>query len=396
MAGRNVQNVAAHIPYANVRSMACGFGPRRADDYQMREIQAAIRHSMEQGAVGLSTGLDYIAQCYSDTDELVAACQAMQPYDGLYVSHIRYKIGLLPALREAVEIGRRARVRVHVSHLKGKDPAEVEEVLEFIDHEARNEVDFSFDVYPYQPGSTMLNFLLPNEVWDEGPLAAMARMRQPEVKRRFAAGLDAYKLDLDKITIAWMPGKENSAHHGKPLSHYVAQQGRPPEDVLYDLLFEERLACLLVFDEGADPVVRPMLKHDLCLLGTDGIFFPDGMIHPRMHGSVGRWLGPAVRDWKLFSLEEAIYKASGLAAKRYHLPEVGVVREGAHADLTVFNPATITDRATFKNPHQTTVGIEHVVVSGVPIICHGQVVPRDQLPEVLPGRRIRSNGGRRG
>lgn len=394
LAGRNVQNVAAHIPYANLRSLACGFGPRRVDDYQMREIQASIRHSMEQGAVGLSTGLDYIAQCYSDTDELVAACRAMQPYDGLYVTHIRYKIGLLPALREAVEIGRRAGVRVHVSHLKGEDPAEVEEVLEFIDREARNEVDFSFDVYPYKPGSTMLNILLPNEVWDDGPLAAMARMRQPEVIRRFAAGLKAYKLDLDKITIAWMPGKENSAHHGKPLSQYVAEQGRSPEEVLYDLLFEERLACLLVFCEGSDPYVRPMLQHDLCLLGTDGIFFPDGVIHPRMYGSTGRWLGAAVRDWKLFTLEEAIYKASGLSASRFNLPGVGVVREGANADLMVFNPDTIADRATFENPHQTTVGVKHLLVSGVPVIRDGQVVPREQLPEVLPGRRIRSTGGR--
>lgn len=390
LAGRNVQNVAAHIPYANLQALACGFGPRRVDNFQMREIQAAICHSMEQGAVGLSTGLDYISQCYCDTEELVAACQAMQPYDGLYVTHVRYKIGLLPALREAVEIGRRAGVRVHVSHLKGQTLEETEQILEFIDREARNEVKFTFDVYPYQPGSTMLNYLLPYEAWDDGPLGVMARMRQPEVFRRFAAGLKTYLSNLDKITIAWMPGQENSVHIGKSLSQYVAQQSRPPEEALYDLLFEERLACLLVFQEGPEPYVRHMLKHDLCLLGTDGIYFPDSVVHPRVYGSTGRWLGAAVRDWKLFSLEEAVHKASGLSASRFRLPDVGVVRAGAHADLTVFNPDTITDQATFEAPHQTTIGIEHVLVSGVPIISNGEVVPREQLPAVLPGRRIRS------
>lgn len=388
LAGRNVQNVAAHVPYANLRAAACGFGPRRPDDYQMREIQAGIRRGMEQGAVGLSTGLDYIAQCYADTDELVAACQALRPYDGLYVTHVRYKIGLMPALREAVEIGRRAGVRVHISHLKGESPAQVEEVLAFIDEVVESGVDLTFDVYPYQPGSTMLNFLLPNEVWDDGPLAAMARMRQPEAKRRFAAGLDAYKLDLDHITIAWMPGRDNAVHQGKPLSQYVAEQGRPPEDVLYDLLLEERLACLLVFDEGEDPIVRPMLQHDRCILGTDGIYFPDGAVHPRMYGSAGRWLGAAVRDWKLFSLEEAVHKATGLAARHFRLPGIGTIHQGGHADLMVFDPATIADRATYEDPNQLTVGVRHVLVSGVPIICEGQVVPQEELPTMLPGRRI--------
>ena len=176
--GRNVQNAAFHVPYANVRALACGFGRTLPpDDFQMRQIRGEIRRGMEAGAVGLSTGLDYIEQHYATTDELVAACTAIEPFGGLYVTHVRYKTGLLPALREAIEIGRRAGVKVHISHLKGTTEQEVQEVLALLDR-ARREVDLSFDVYPYQRGSTMLNFLLPYEVW-RGRAAGRARPARP-------------------------------------------------------------------------------------------------------------------------------------------------------------------------------------------------------------------------
>jgi N-acyl-D-amino-acid deacylase len=276
---------------------------------------------------------------------------------------------------------------VHISHLKGNSPAESEAILEYIDQVARKEVDFSFDVYPYQPGSTMLNFLLPNEVWEDGPLGVMAKLRDPAIRARFATGLDCYKLDLDEIQIAWVHSKENSRHQGKLLSDYVLEMGLPPADALANLLLEERLAVLLVFIEGEDPLVRPFLQHDLYMMGTDGIYFEDGVIHPRMYGSAARLLGPCVRDYKLFSLEDAVYKLSGAAAARFGLKDRGVVREGAFADLVVFDAATIADRATFADPHQYSVGVEHVLVNGMPIVRDGK--PIEEFDEPLPGRALR-------
>lgn len=385
--GKNVQNNAAEIPYANVRVNACGWGRAHPDDYQMREIRAAILKGMEEGAVGLSTGLDYIAQCFSTTDELVEACEAMAPYRGLYVTHIRYKKGLLPALKEAVEIGRRAGVPVHISHLKARTTEETERVMEYIDTIARKEVDFSFDVYPYIPGSTMLNFLLPNEVWEDGPLAVLPKLRDPAVRARFAAGLDAYELDLDHIHIAWTFSKENACHQGKLLSEYVAEIGLPAADALCNLLIEERLAVLLVFNQGDDKFVHPFLQHDCYMMGSDGIYFDEGIVHPRVYGSAPRLLGPMVRDAKLFSLESAVRKLSGAPALRFGLKDRGILREGAFADVVVFDPATIADRATYSNPHQPSVGIEQVLVNGVPIIRDG--VPVDNIPSPLPGRALR-------
>jgi N-acyl-D-amino-acid deacylase len=383
----NVQNSAVQIPYANVRVNACGWGRQVPDDYQMREILAAIRQGMDEGAAGLSTGLDYISECFATTDELVEACTALVPRSGLYVTHMRYKKGLLPALREAVEIGRRAGVAVHISHFKAPDAEEAERVLEYVDKVARHEVDFSFDVYPYQPGSTMLNFLLPNEIWEDGPLAVLPKLRQKEFRARFAAGLAAYDLDLDKIHIAWTLSKENSCHQGKLLSDYVAEMQLPAEEALCNLLIEERLAVLLVFNQGDDRLVHPFLSHDLYLMGTDGIYFEDGVIHPRMYGSSARLLGPCVRDYKLFSLEDAVYKLTSGPAKRFGLTDRGIIQTGAHADLVVFDADTVADLATYTDPHQFSVGIEQVIVNGVPVIKDG--TPVEGLEAPYPGRALR-------
>jgi N-acyl-D-amino-acid deacylase len=384
---RCAQNAAVHVPYANVRALACGFGRGAVDDFQMGQILDEIRRGMAAGAVGLSTGLDYIAQCFATTDELVAACRVVAACGGLYATHVRYKLGLLPALEEAVEIGRRSGVKVHISHLKGQSPEEVDRVLAFLER-ARREVDLSFDVYPYQPGSTMLNFLLPYETWEDGPLAALARLEWPEIRARFAAGLRRYKLDLDDIHIAWVAGRENARHQGRSLADYVAEMGLPPEEALANLLIEERLAVLLVFNEGDDALVWPFLAHDLYMMGTDGIYFPDGQIHPRMYGSAGRLLGQCVRDLRLFTLEQAVHALTGRPAARFGLAGRGLLKPGAFADIVIFDPATVADRATYALPHQPCQGIDHVLVNGTPIIESGQ--PINFPHEAWPGRAVRA------
>jgi len=169
---------------------------------------------------------------------------------------MRYKKGILPALREAVEIGRRAGVAVHISHLKGHDANEAEQILGYIDKTARHEVDLSFDVYPYQPARRCL-LSASDEIWEDGPLAVLPKLLDPAMRARFAAGLEAYDLELDKIHIAWTLSKENARHQGKLLSDYVAETDLSPEEALCNLLIEERLAVLLVFNQGDDRLVIP-------------------------------------------------------------------------------------------------------------------------------------------
>jgi N-acyl-D-amino-acid deacylase len=230
-------------------------------------------------------------------------------------------------------------------------------------------VDLSFDVYPYLPGSTMLNYLLPYEVWEDGPLAALGKLTDPHIRARFAEGLQAYRLPLEEIHIAWTPSRSRPAEgddplHGMLLSEYVRRSGLPAEEALINLLIEERLAVLLVFHEGNDRLVYPFLQHDLFMLGSDGIFHPEGAIHPRVYGSAPRVLGPLVRDARLFSLEEAVKRMTSIPAARFRLQDRGILQDGAFADVVVFDPATVGDRATFAAPHQPSVGVEHVIING--------------------------------
>jgi len=384
--GRSVQNNLLQVPYGNVRALVAGFGPKPLDDLQRKLIQSEIRSGLETGAAALSTGLDYLGQLHVTTDDLVHACSILKEYDALYVTHVRYKLGLLPAVEEAVEIARRSGCRLHISHLKAQGPDFIEPLLELID-KSRKEVDLSFDCYPYLPGSTMLNFLLPYEVWDDGPLAALGKLNDPRIRSRFRRALDNYRLPLDKLHIAWVPGKENSQHQGKLLSQYIAETGLSPEDALMNLLIEERLSVLLVFHEGDDPWCWPMLQHDCCLIGTDAIEQENGNVHPRMFGSANRLLGPLVRDQRLFTLEEIIAKLSGRSATRFQIPNRGFIRENHFADVVVFDPETIIDRATLTNPRQLSTGIEHVLVNGRSIIRDSQ--PLDIPPNQLPGRSLK-------
>ena len=385
--GHTAQNAMMHVPYANVRSMICGFGSGTPDAVQMQAIRNEIRCGMEAGAVGLSSGLDYIVQCFSTTNELIEACKVVAEFGGLYATHIRYKLGMIPALNEALQIARESGAALHISHLKAGKGSEVDEILEWLET-ARHEVPLSFDVYPYMPGSTMLNYLLPYDAWENGPLAALAQLNDPGVRERFKANLRSYELDLENIRIAWLPGKENSQHQGKLLSEYVESTGSSAEEAVLNLLLEERLAVLCVYMEGEDRLIDPFLQHDLYMMGSDGIHADGGIIHPRQFGSAARLLGPCVRDHKLFSLEEAVSKLSGHAARKFGLKNRGIIRKDAFADIVLFDPDAVGDQATYDEPQQTATGISDVLVGGQSIVRDGAVVDL-AADDVLPGRFLK-------
>ncbi|HIF30990.1 MAG TPA: D-aminoacylase [Planctomycetaceae bacterium] len=379
---RNLQNAAAFLPYANVRSLVSGFGRTGLDDFQRLSVAGEIQRGMEQGALGISTGLDYIVQCFADTEELVSACRAMAEFDGIYVTHIRYKLGLMAGLEEAADISRRSGVRLHISHLKSPGPEQTDAILGLIDEFSRD-IDLSFDVYPYQSGSTMLSYLLPYDVWTDGPLAAIAKLQRPEIRHRFGARLRHHRLPLSRLRIAGTLTSDGAQYEGMRLDEYVELTGQTPEDALCDLLIEERLSVLLVIDEGPDEWIKPLLQHEKFMLGSDGIYFDDAMIHPRNHGSAARLIGRAVRDWKLFTLEDAVYKLSGSPATRFGLTDRGFIRENAFADLAIFSAEEVNDPANYDEPQLLSSGMRHVLVNG-------QIVWPDEETgldtEGLPGR----------
>ena len=385
--GRIAQNVIAEVPYANVRVAACGWRRCVPDDTQMRHMQHEIRQAMEQGACGVSTGLDYVNQFFATTDELVEACQAAAEHRGFYVTHVRYKKGLLPAIREAVEIGRRAGIGVHISHLKAPSRGDLDALLEYIDRVAMHEVDFTFDVYPYMPGSTMLSYYLPNEVWEDGPLGVLAKLTSVAVRRRlgaFFAGPHAPR--LDQVHFAWLSSQSGKAWQGKTLADYVEFTGGDVADAVCDLLIEENLRVLMVAHLDDESLLEPLMKHERFMFGSDGIDQPGAVVHPRQFGGAAKMVGPLVRDRRWFSLEQAVQKMTSIAARRFGLQDRGVLKVGAFADVVVFDPATVGDRATFENPRQYAVGFDHVFVNGSAILRDGQPQP---FADRWPGRALR-------
>ena len=211
-------------------------------------------------------------------------------------------------------------------------------------------------------------------------------MHDPTVRDRFRQALESYPLNLDRMTLAWVPGKENTAFQGQTLDKYVEHVGLPVEEALFSLLIEERLAPLIVFNEGEDREIEPLLQHDRCVIGSDGIYQDGGTVHPRVYGTAPRIIGPCVRDRKLFTLEEAVAKLTAKSADVYGLKDRGRVVEGGLADLVVFDADTVTDRATYEDPHQTADGIDLVVVNGEVILENGQPVDFDGP---MPGRTLR-------
>lgn len=353
---RAAQNTAAQVPYANVRSLVCGWTKERPSVAQMREIQKLISAGMAEGASALSTGLEYVSECFATTDELVDACAPLVEAQGFYVTHIRYPLGLKRGLEEAVAIAARAGVPLHVSHLKASNPADAEELLRYIDTVAVNEVEFTFDVYPYVSASTMLHYLLPYEVWEEGPRRVKYRMHDGELQRRFQHTLD--ETDLATVEIAWVPDGPCKRWEGHRLREYVDSVGGSSAAAATALLQSTELAVLLVFHRGDGSVVHPFLQHPKYMMGTDGIYFPGAPVHPRMFGSPGRLLGACVREHRLFTLEDAVYKLSTHAAERFGLAERGKIAIGAFADLVLFDPDRVSEQGG------KTVGIDVVVVNG--------------------------------
>ncbi len=240
--GRMAQNVMAQVPYANVRSLALGWSRKVPDDTQMRHMQIEIRRGMEQGATASRRSRLHQSMFRLDRGN----CRGLQRGGG----RVRWRVrdphslqeGVLAALRNAVDIGKRSGLAVHISHLKAVNTADLEAILDYIDRVAVHEVEFTFDVYPYMPGSTMLSYYLPLEVWEDGPLAALGKLNRSEIRRRFGAFLaSAEAPDFNKVFFAWMPTTNHETWKGRTVAEYIEQSGREPAEALCDLLIEENL-----------------------------------------------------------------------------------------------------------------------------------------------------------
>ncbi|MBS1789514.1 MAG: D-aminoacylase [Acidobacteria bacterium] len=375
------------IPHGAVRLAIMGMEDRKARPDEIAAMQELIRQSMREGALGLSTGLIYPPCCFADTSELVELCRAVVEFDGIFVSHMRSESDYIEdGIAEMIEVGKRSGVRVHISHFKiaGRENwSRIDGVLAMIEQAQREGVRVTADQYPYIAGSTMLGAILPPWAHAGGVEETLKRLTSTEERGKMrAAMLDRTPSHWDNfwkwsgpegIVIPDIPSGNHPDYLGKNLSQAAclkkqAEQVSETEAVefAFDLLLEERMGVGMISFSQSEEVVCKIMQQPYVNVCTDGLL--GGKPHPRAYGTYPRILGRYVREYNLLSLSEAVRKMSGLAAETFQLRGYGHIKDGAQANIVVFDPQQVIDRATFEDSKQFPKGIEHVIVEGQPAI----------------------------
>jgi N-acyl-D-amino-acid deacylase len=388
-AARPSINVVHFVGHGALRLATIGPEARPAGPDDLRAMARLLQEALDAGAFGFSTGLVYPPSAYATTEELIALARSMADRGGLYFSHIRGESETLEAaVAEAIRIGEEAGVGVQIAHVKaaGREHwSRLDRALAAIDAARARGVDVTGDVYPYHAGSTKMDNLLPAWVHDGGTARLLERLADREVRRRIVEEclvdggrwrtLSVGAVGFDEIQIATCGQRELE---GLTLAALARRAGVPPAEAMMDLLLAERATVsMVVFSQSPDNVARA-LAHPAIMVGSDSLGLTSGpgphpgKPHPRMYGTFPRVLGEFVRERKLFSLETAVHKMTGLPAARLGLRERGLLRPGFAADLALFDPSTVRDEATFADPHRYPAGIPYVIVNGAVVVDGGR------------------------
>jgi N-acyl-D-amino-acid deacylase len=388
-------NCAYLVPHGAVRAGAMGLGARKPTADELAQMIAIVNRAMDEGALGLSTGLIYPPCCYADTDELVKLCGAVAQKNGVFVVHMRSESDhVLAAVEEMIDVGRRSGVHVHISHFKiaGRDNwPRVTSMLAKVRHARENGVRITADQYPYVAGSTMFGAILPPWAHDGGSDATLARLASADERQRMRAAMEKPgPNDWDSfwqwtgpegIVISDVPSGKRNDIVGSTVAEAARNAGQEPIDFAFDLLLSERMGVSMISFSQSEEVVAAVMKEPYVNVCTDGLL--GGRPHPRAYGSYPRILGRYVRERKLLTLEEAVRKMTSQAADAMHLSDRGRLKVGQVGDVVVFDPETVVDRATFADPLQDSAGIVHVVVNGTVVIDAGVATG------ARPGRAVR-------
>ncbi|UFJ41827.1 D-aminoacylase [Brevibacillus humidisoli] len=375
-------NAAYLVPHGAVRTMVVGFAAREASQREIEQMSQLVEEGMRQGAFGISSGIQYPPCAYTTLDELVAICSSAAKYDGCFVVHIRNESNLsLEALDEVIEAARRSGVRLHISHFKvcgSINRPKLQAALEKLEAGRAEGIEITFDQYPYSAASTVFQAILPPWMQDGGTAEMLRRLQDPAIREQVKQEMlhnEQYDNTVrnngwDKIVIASVTSEKNRELEGKTIREIGSMQGKDPADAAFDLLIEEQAAVTMIIHWGVEEDVIRVMQHPLQMVGSDGVF--GGKPHPRLYGSFPRVLGRYARDKNVFPLWEAVRKMTGAPAQLLRLSDRGYLRTGYQADIVVFDPLKVIDRATFDDPHQLPLGIRHVLVNGSIAVRDGE------------------------
>jgi N-acyl-D-amino-acid deacylase len=387
-------DLAYLVPHGSLRRIAMGMEDRPATADEIAVMERELEQGLKDGAVGMSTGLIYPPCCYAPTEELIALCKVVARYRGAFVVHMRSESDrIVEATREMMRVGRESGVHVHISHFKiagGTNWDKIDKVFAEVDEARAQGVEVTADQYPYIAGSTMLGAILPPWAHAGGLDATLERLKSKEQRAKMRADMlcrDEVEWDNfwkwggpEAIRVADVPSGKRPELLGKNLKDAAGNQD--PVEFAMDLLLGERMGVAMVSFSQCEPVIEKILKQPYTCICTDGLL--GGKPHPRAFGTFPRLLGRYVRERGVLTLEEAVHKATYLAAKTFRLAGAGQIKKGWRANLVVFDPKTVLDRATFEDPKQFGEGMPYVFVEGQAVVAEGEST------EARPGRTVRA------
>jgi N-acyl-D-amino-acid deacylase len=399
-------NVGDYVGATQVRRMVIGDDNRPPRPEELERMRRLVREAMQDGAMGLSTSLQYPPAPYAKTDELIALAGEASRYGGSYATHMRSESDeILPALDEAIRIGREAKLPVEIWHIKvaGKrNFGRMPEVIGKIDSARKAGVDIAADTYAYTAWFNSLSAMVPPWAHDGGTEKLIERLKDPAARKRIRRDMETQGSwennawqeisNPDAILIGAVQNPELLPLQGKTLGAIAREKKADPLDALLDLLIADRaFTSVAVFGMDERDVALALLQPWVSVNNDSEGTAPDGILgqehpHPRAYGTFPRILRQYVREEKRLSLEEAIRKFSSLPAQRMHLADRGVLKAGMWADIVVFNPDSVRDLATFEKPNQLSEGMRWVLVNGVPVIADGKATG------ALPGKVLRGPG----
>ncbi|MGV9238096.1 N-acyl-D-amino-acid deacylase family protein, partial [Streptomyces nigra] len=390
-------NAAYLVPQGTVRALVVGWEDREATPAELDRMRALVAEGLEQGAVGLSSGLTYTPGMYAGDAELTELCRVVARYGGYYCPHHRsYGAGALQAYEEMVALTREAGCALHLAHATmnfGVNRGRAPELLSLLDKALAEGADISLDTYPYTPGCTTLVALLPSWASEGGPEAILARLTDDATAERIrhhlevvgADGCHGVPVEWETIEISGVGEPALADHVGRTVRESADARGEAPWTTARRLLLQDRLGTTILQHVGHEENVRAIMRHPVHTGGSDGIL-QGSKPHPRAYGTFPHYLGHYVRELGVLSLEECVAHLTSRPAKRLRLPDRGLVREGYRADLVLFDPETVAAGSTFAEPRTPPTGIPHVLVDGRFVIEDGR------RTDVLAGRAVRRAG----
>ena len=382
--GNTLCNTAYVMGNSVLRIAVTGWQDRRPTGQEAQRMRDLLRAGLREGAFGLSTGLTYPPGSYAGTDELVELCRTVVAAGGIYVTHVRYALGdrFADPYREAIEIGRRSGVPVHISHLHSPRPGGSQPLLRLLDDAAEEGLDVTFDSYPYPYSSSKLAALVPEWAHEGGPRDLLRRLRGKQQRADMAQDPDFASRDPSLFLVTGFTKSKLRDFDGWSLAAIAQAQGRPVVDTLCYLLVQEQLGLSYVALGGNPVNIRRFHQHDAHMMGSDGLLLGQWP-NPRTYGAYPLVLGEFCRDEGLFDLPQAVRKMTSFPAQRLGLPDRGVLRDGFAADLVVFDPQRVRARATLASPREYPEGIDYVIVNG------DLVIDRGVYTGLRPGRALR-------